>query len=74
MAAENIGAIIIAMLLLSLVPLTARLLRLRIRFFRWLHWNWGADLIEDHFDSWVQFVRTVLIVIAVALIFVGLTQ
>ena len=61
----------LAILSLILIPLVPKLLRLRIRFLRWLHWNWAANLLEKHFDGWVFFFRIILFVIAVVLLFVG---
>ncbi len=64
----------LAILSLILIPLVPKLLRLRIRFLRWLHWNWAANLLEDHFDRWVWIFRTILFVIAAVLLFVAIRQ
>jgi hypothetical protein len=61
----------IAILSLILIPLAPKLVRLRIRFLRWLHWNWAANLLEKHFDLKVLFVRIILFVIAAALLYTG---
>ena len=61
----------IAILSLTLIPLAPQLVRLRIRVFRWLRWNWAVKLLEEHFDGWVLFVRTVLLVIAAVLFYIG---
>jgi hypothetical protein len=37
----------------------------------WIHWNWAVNLLEKHFDGWVLFVRIVLFVIAVMLLYTG---
>ena len=58
----------IAILFLFLIPLAPKLVRLRIRVLRWLHWNWAANLLENHFRGWVLFVRIVLFVVAAALV------
>ncbi len=58
----------IAILFLILIPLAPKLVRLRIRFFRWLHWNWAANVLENHFRGWVLFFRIVLFAVAVLLI------
>ena len=55
---------IFAIVVLILIPFAPQLVRLRIRFFRWLHWNWAANLLESHFQSWVVWARTLLFVIA----------
>ena len=63
-----------AIVALILIPFAPQLVRLRIRFFRWLHWNWAVNLLESHFQSWVVFLRTLLFVIAAFLLYVGWTQ
>jgi len=65
---------IFAIVVLILIPFAPQLVRLRIRFFRWLHWNWAVNLLESHFQSWVVFLRTLLFVIAAFLLYVGWTQ
>ena len=61
----------LAILALILIPIAPTLVRLRIRFFKWLHWNWAVNLLEKHFDAWVLFFRILLFVIAVVLLFAG---
>ena len=65
---------IFAIVVLILIPFAPQLMRLRIRFFRWLHWNWAVNLLESHFQSWVVWARTLLFVIAAFLLYVGWTQ
>ena len=65
---------IFAILFLILIPFASQLVRLRIRFLRWLHWNWAVNLLESHFQSWVVFFRIILFVIAALLLYVGWTQ
>ena len=65
---------IFAFFLLTLIPFAPQLVRLRIRFLRWLHWNWAVNLLESHFQSWVVFFRIILFVIAAFLLYVGWTQ
>ena len=55
---------IFAIVVLILIPFAPQLVRLRIRFLRWLHWNWAVNLLESHFQSWVVGIRTILFVIA----------
>ncbi len=62
---------VLAILALVLVPFAPSLVRLRIRFFRWLHWNWAANLLESHFQGWVVFFRIFLVVIAALLLYIG---
>lgn len=64
----------IAILALVLIPFAPDLVRLRIRFLRWLRWNWAVNLLERHFQAWVVFFRIVLFVIAVLLLYIGWTQ
>ena len=61
----------LAIVSLILIPLAPKLVRLRIRFLRWLHWNWAVNLLEKYFDRWVLIVRVILLVIAAALLYVG---
>ncbi len=64
--------IALAVLSLALIPFAPQLLHLRLRFFRWIHWDWAANLLEKYFDRWVMLLRIVLIVIAAVLLIVGL--
>ena len=70
---SRVGTVLFALAIVSLIliPLAPKLIRLRIRFFRWLHWNWAVNLLEKHFDGWVLIVRIILLVIAAALLYVG---
>ena len=61
----------LAILFLSLVPLAPKLVQLRIRFFRWIHWNWAVNLLERDFQGWVLFFRIILSVIAAMLFYAG---
>ena len=61
----------LAILSLILIPLAPKLVRLRIRFLRWIHWNWAANLIEKYFDGRVLFIRIVLFVVAAMLLYAG---
>ncbi len=62
---------LLAGLCLILVLLVPKLVRLRIRILRWIHWEWAAKLLEDHFQGWCWFFRVVLFLIAVALLYSG---
>jgi len=68
----NVPLILLAVFLLILVPLMPKLVRLRIRVLRWLHWDWAVNLLEKHFDGWVLAFRIVLSVVAVVLLYLGL--
>ena len=63
----------IAFLFLILIPFAPQLLQLRIRFLRWLHWNWAVNLLESHFQGWVVFLRIILFLIAASLLYVRRT-
>ena len=65
---------VIALVLLVLIPFMPKLVRLRIRVLRWLRWGWAANLLEDHFQTWVLTFRTVLIVAAAVLLYIGCTH
>ncbi|MCE2460967.1 MAG: hypothetical protein J4F38_09340 [Pseudomonadales bacterium] len=62
---------VFAAVFLVLIPLAPKLLRLRIRFLRWIHWEWAARLNEDHFQGWCWFLRVVFLLIAATLFYVG---
>ncbi len=62
---------IIAILLLILIPIAPKLVRLRIRILRWLHWNWAANLLENHFQAWVVFFRIILFLLAILMLCIG---
>ena len=57
--------------LVTLATVAPKLMRLRIRFFKWLHWTWAARVTEKYFERWVLVIRIVLLVLAVALLFFG---
>ena len=61
----------LAILSLILIPLAPKLVRLRIRSLRWIHWNWAVNLLERHFQGWVLFSRIILFVIAAMLFYAG---
>lgn len=61
-----------AAIFLILIPLVPKLVRLRIRFMRWIHWEWAARLLEDHFQGWCWFFRIVFFVVAAALFYSAL--
>ncbi len=63
--------IALAILSLSLIAFAPQLLRLRLRFLRWIHWDWAANLLEKYFARWVMLLRMVLIVIAAVLLYLG---
>ncbi len=61
----------LAILSLILIPLAPNLVRLRIRFLKWIHWNWAVNLLERHFQGWVLSFRIILFVIAAMLFYAG---
>ena len=63
--------ITLAAILVALATVAPKLVRLRIRFFKWLHWTWAARVLEEHFESRVLFFRIVLLGLAVVLFLVG---
>ena len=65
---------VVAVLFLILIPFAPQLVRLRIRFLRWLHWNWAVNLLESHFQGRVLFVRIILFFIAAVFFYIGWTQ
>ena len=57
--------------LFALATVAPKLVRLRIRFFKWVHWTWAVRVLEEHFESRVLFFRIVLLGLAVVLFLVG---
>jgi hypothetical protein len=57
--------------LFALATVAPKLVRLRIKFFKWIHWTWAVRVLEEHFEYWVLVIRIVLLVMAVALLFFG---
>ena len=57
--------------LVALAIVAPKLMRLRIRFFKWVHWTWAVRVLEEHFESRVLFFRIVLLGLAVVLFLVG---
>ena len=54
-----------------LIPWVPKLVRLRIRLLRWIHWTWAADILDDHFTGWCWFYRAALTSVAIVLFYVG---
>ena len=61
----------LAILALILIPVAPTMVRLRIGFFRWIHWTWAVSVIEEHFERWALFFRIVLLGLAVVLFLIG---
>ena len=60
--------------LFALAIAAPKLMRLRIRFFKWIHWTWAARVLEDHFERWVVFARIVFVGLAVVLLLFGVAS
>tara|TARA_B100001123_G_C15331954_1_gene1031505 strand:+ start:494 stop:718 length:225 start_codon:yes stop_codon:yes gene_type:complete len=62
--------------ILALVALATMrlLLQLRLRFLKWIHWNWAVRELEQHFERWVLFGRVVLFGLAIVLFFLAVTS
>ena len=60
--------------LVALATVMPNLMRLRIRFFKWIHWTWAARVTEEHFERWVLVRRTVLLALAVVLFLFGVAS
>jgi hypothetical protein len=65
---------VLAIVALILVPLAPNLIRLRIRFFKWLEWTWAVNLLEKYFDRWVLTVRVILLLLAAVLFYSSLEE
>ena len=51
-----------------------KLLRLRIRFFKWIHWTWAVRVHEEHCERLVLLRRVVLIGLAGVLFLFGVAS
>lgn len=60
--------------LFALAMAAPKLLRLRIRFFKWIHWTWAVRVLEEHFETRVLVIRIVLVGLAVVLFFFGVSS
>ena len=60
--------------LFALAMAAPKLLRLRIRFFKWIHWTWAASVLEEHFERWVIAIRIFLVGLAVVLFLFGVAS
>ena len=57
--------------LFALATVAPTLLRLRIRFFKWIHWTWAVRVHEEHFERLGVVIRIVLLGLAVVLFLFG---
>ena len=64
----------LAILVLILISVAPKLVRLRIRFFRWIHWACAVSVLEEHFERWVLFFRIVLLGLAAVLFLTGVAS
>ena len=60
--------------LFALAIAAPKLMRLRIRFFKWIHWTWAASVLEEHFERWVLILRIFLVGLAVVLFLFGVAS
>ena len=60
--------------LFALAMAAPKLLRLRIRFFKWIHWTWAVSVLEEHFERWVLVFRIGLLGLAVVLFLFGVVS
>ena len=60
--------------LFALAIAVPKLVRLRIRFFKWIHWTWAVRVLEEHFETRVLVIRIVLVGLAVVLFFFGVSS
>ena len=60
--------------LVTLATVAPKLMRLRIRFFKWLHWTWAARVTEKYFERWVLVLRIVLVGLAGVLFLFGVAS
>ena len=60
--------------LFALAIAMPKVMRLRIRFFKWIHWTWAVRVHEEHFEKLVLLVRIVLIGLAGVLFLFGVAS
>ena len=60
--------------LAALATVAPKLMRLRIRFFKWIHWTWAVRVLEEHFAIWVIVFRIALAGLAVVLFLFGVAS
>ena len=60
--------------LLALAIAMPKVMRLRIRFFKWIHWTWAVRVHEEPFDTLVLLARSVLIGLAGVLFLFGVAS
>ena len=65
---KEVALIIVAILLFVLIPIVPNMVRLRVKFLRWLKWNKIADWHEKHITVLTPILRSVLVVIGVILL------
>jgi hypothetical protein len=60
--------------LFALAIAVPKLVRLRIRFFKWIHWTWAVRVLEEHFETRVLVIRIALVGLAVVLFLFGVSS
>jgi len=60
--------------LFALATVAPKLVRLRIRVFKWIHWTWAVRVLEEHFETRVLVIRIVLVGLAVVLFLFGVSS
>jgi hypothetical protein len=70
---EQMYCIIAAVIALVLIPLVPKMICLRARVLRAVHWNSLAEWHERHLNVLVPIVRAILAAIAVVLLVLGLS-
>ena len=60
--------------LFALATVAPKLMRLRIRFYKWIHWTWAVRVHEEHFGRWVLVMRIVLLGLAAVLFLFGVAS
>ena len=60
--------------LFALAIAMPKVMRLRIRFFKWIHWTWAVRVHEEHFEEIVLLGRIVLIGLAGVLFLFGVAS
>ena len=70
---ETVYFFILSAIMFLMAVITPKVLKLRIRVLRFMHWNWFADWHQRNFAGFVIAARIILVCIGFLLLYFGLT-
>ena len=71
--AETTYYFILSAIVFSMVLIVPKMLQLRIRVLRFMHWNWFADWHQRNFGGFVIAARIILGCLGFMLLYLGFT-